>query len=69
MSEPVALDTAAEIRELDAKGFGRNTISTFTGVNASTVRNVLEGKHQTYCNKLTPRQLGQLLNRGFGRGR
>jgi len=66
--ESVPMDAATEIRELDADGFGRNAISSITGVNASTVRNILEGKHQTFCSKLTPRQTSQLI-RGFGGGR
>lgn len=63
--EPVALDTAAEIRELAKKGYGRNTISYMTGINASTVRNVLEDKHQTYDEKLTARQRSNLLRIAF----
>lgn len=63
--EPVALDTAKEIRELEAAGYGRNTISYMTGINSSTVRNVLEGIHQAYDEKLTSRQRSDLIRRAF----
>lgn len=63
--EPVAMDTANEIRELAAKGYGRNTISFMTGINSSTVRNILEDKHQTYDDKLTTRQVSEMLRQAF----
>lgn len=63
--EPVALDTAAEIRELAAEGLGRNQISHHTGVPASTVRSVLNGNHKTFVDKLTPRQVTGMLMSGF----
>lgn len=63
---PVALDTADEIRELAKQGLGRNQISHQTGINASTVRGVLTGRHKTYVDILTPRQVTSLLMSGFG---
>ena len=62
---PVALDTAEEIRELAAQGLGRNQISHATGVNASTVRGVVTGRHKTYVDILTTRQVTRLLMSGF----
>lgn len=63
--EPVSLDTAAEIRELATEGYGRNTISYMTGIPSSTVRNILEGIHQTFDSKLTNRQRTNLLAAAF----
>jgi len=62
---PVPMDAAKEIRELSDKGYGRNTISYITGVNSSTVRNILDGIHQAYDEKLTTRQMQALINHGF----
>jgi hypothetical protein len=63
--EPVPKDAALEIRELGQQGYGRNQISYMTGVNSSTVRNVLDGVHKTYDEKLTTRQVQGLITRGF----
>lgn len=63
---PVPLDTAAEIRELSEEGHGRNKIGQLTGINSSTVRNVLEGKAVEFCDELTTRQVSSLLSSGFG---
>lgn len=63
--KPVPRDTADEIRELDAKGFGRNTIGMITGICSSTVRNVLDGKAVEFTSKLTTRQVAGLLNGAF----
>lgn len=65
---PVALDTAEEIRALAKQGLGRNQISYCTGVAASTVRGVLTGRHKTYVDILTTRQVQAMLNRGFTSG-
>jgi hypothetical protein len=62
---PVPLDTADEIRELEGEGFGRNTISMMTGINASTVRNVLSGKAVEFNDDLTTRQVSNMLNMAF----
>ena len=61
----VPKDTADEIIELGEKGYGRNTIAMMTGINASTVRNVLDGKNVTVCEKLTTRQISSMLAGGF----
>lgn len=58
---PVPLDTADEIREMDAKGIGRNSISQLTGIPAGTVRNVLNGTAVKYVDKLTTRQIDSLV--------
>ena len=58
-------DTADEIRELSAKGFGRNTISMMTGINAGTVRNVLDGKATEFNDNLTTRQVTDMLKAAF----
>lgn len=63
--EPVPIDKAEEIRELATQGIGRNKISQLTGINASTVRQIIEEKHQAFIDKLTPRQIQSLLNNGF----
>lgn len=63
---PVPHDTAEEIRELGAEGYGRNTISSITGINAGTVRAVLDDRHLTYVDALTPRQVTSMLMSGFG---
>ena len=62
---PVPHDTADEIRELEADGFGRNTISMMTGINAGTVRNVLSGKAVEFCDDLTTRQRTNMLSAAF----
>ena len=61
----VPKDTAKEINELGAQGYGRNTISYMTGINSSTVRNVLDGKNVQICEKLTTRQVSKMLCAGF----
>lgn len=61
----VPLDTAKEIHELDERGYGRNTISRMTGINSSTVRNVLDGTHQKFDNTLTVRQRQNMMLRAF----
>ena len=58
---PVPMDTAAEIRELDAEGLGRNSIAQHTGINASTVRNILAGTAVQFNDKLTTRQIDRYL--------
>ena len=58
-------DTADEIRELSAKGFGRNTISMMTGINSGTVRNVLDGKATEFNDNLTTRQVTDMLKAAF----
>jgi citrate lyase synthetase len=63
--EPVPIDKAKEIRELADLGIGRNKISQLTGINASTVRQIIDNKHQTFIDKLTPRQIQNLLNNAF----
>ena len=63
--KPVPLDTADEIRELAADGFGRNKISMMTGIPAATVRNVLNGKAVEFTDKLSTRQLSNMLSIAF----
>ena len=67
MTTPAAvpMDTAKEIHELDEHGYGRNAISRITGINSSTVRNVLDGTHQTFDNTLTVRQRQNMMLRAF----
>jgi hypothetical protein len=69
--KPVPHDTADEIRELRAAGYGRNKIGQITGTHASTVRNVLDGKAVEFCNDLTTRQISGMLAGAFSplRGR
>lgn len=61
----VPLDTADEIKELADEGFGRNLISTMTGIPAGTVRAVLDGTHKTYVDDLTTRQTTKMIS-GWG---
>jgi len=65
MYEPVPADVATEIHELSAEGFGSNQISAFTGVYSSTVRQVISGKHKSYSEKLSARQLQAFIDTGF----
>ena len=65
MANPVPLDVAAEIHELRERGFGINQIGADTGVNSSTVKQILNGQHKGFCDKLTTRQRQQLMNTGF----
>ena len=62
MHEPVPIDVAAEIRELSDEGIGVNQISAITGINSSTVKRVISGKHQSYNDQLSTRQAQRLLN-------
>lgn len=66
MHEPVPVDVATEIRELSSEGLGNNQISAFTGVYSSTVRQVISGKHKSYSDKLSARQVQAFINIGFG---
>ena len=66
MHEPVPVDVATEIRELSVEGFGSNQISAFTGVYSSTVRQVISGKHKSYSERLSIRQVQAFINLGFG---
>jgi len=63
--KPVPLDVATEILELSSDGVGSNEICVITGINSSTVRNVILGDHQSYCDKLSTRQAQRLLNDCF----
>ena len=63
--DPVPLDVASEIHELRSAGLGMNQIGAFTGVNSSTVKRVIAGKHQSYCDKLSSRQIQRLIYVGF----
>jgi len=60
--ESVPNDVAAEIRELSNDGIGSNKISAITGVNSSTVKRVISGKHQSYNDQLSTRQTQRLLS-------
>ena len=62
MSESVPNDVAAEIRELSDEGIGSNQISAITGINSSTVKRVISGKHQSYNDQLSTRQTQRLLS-------
>ncbi len=66
MHDPVPVDVATEIRELSREGFGSNQIGFLTGIYASTVRQVISGKHKSYSDKLSPRQVQSFINIGFG---
>lgn len=57
----VPIDTVNEIKELDRAGHGRNQISALTGINASTVRNILGEKNVQVCSSMTNRQRSDLL--------
>ena len=63
--EPVPFDVASEIHELRDDGFGMNQIGAFTGVNSSTVKKIIAGQHQSYCDKLSSRQIQRLIYVGF----
>ena len=63
--ESVPLDTANQVIELAESGLGRNQISVITGINASTVRRIIQGKHQSYCNTLSIRQVQSMINQCF----
>jgi hypothetical protein len=60
--QPVPMDVAVQIRELSNRGIGCNEICAITGINSSTVRKVISGEHQSYSDKLSPRQSQGLLN-------
>jgi len=62
----VSHDAADHIRELSAKGFGRNAIGMITGICSSTVRNVLDGTAKEFTQKLTTRQISSLIKGAFG---
>jgi len=64
--KPVPRDTADEIRELSAKGYGRNAIGMITGMSSATVRNVLNGTAKGFTERLTARQISSLLKGAFG---
>ena len=57
----VPIDTVDEIKELSSAGHGRNQISALTGINASTVRNILGDKKVEVCSNMTNRQRSDLL--------
>ena len=57
MREPVPIDVAKQIHELDSEGQGCNQISSITGINSSTVKRVISGEHQTYSDRLSARQI------------
>lgn len=57
----VPIDTVEEIKELSSAGHGRNQISALTGINASTVRDILGDKKVAVCSRMTNRQRSDLL--------
>lgn len=66
MHKFVPLDVASEIRELSDEGLGCDKIGALTGINSSTVKRIISGIHESYTDRLSPRQVQALLN-GFGR--
>lgn len=57
------MDVAKEIRELAAEGFGRNQISSMTGIMPGTVRRIIEREPSVQMSDdLTTRQRSALLN-------
>jgi hypothetical protein len=65
-SDPVPLDTATEILELSSEGLGSNQIGFLTSVDSNTVKRVVNGKHKSYSERLSIRQVQALINVGFG---
>lgn len=63
--EPVPIDLAKQVIELSEDGIGRNQISAITGINSSTVRRIIEGKHQSYSDTLSIRQVQSMINQCF----
>ena len=63
--EPVPIDVAKQVIELSQSGLGRKQISLITGINASTVRRIIEGKHQNYSDTLSIRQVQSMINQCF----
>lgn len=64
---PVPVDVAKHIVELSEEGYGVNQIGFITGVNSSTVRRIIQGEHQSFCNKLSARQIQRFLDNCFPR--
>lgn len=65
LRDEIGQDEVAQIRELDALGYGRNKIGQIVGVNSSAVRMVLDGKRVHLSDKLSTRQRQELLERAF----
>jgi len=63
--QSVPLDVAAEIRELSFDGLGRKQIGHLTGINSSTVRNIISGTYKNYSEKLSVRESQGLINQCF----
>lgn len=66
MNNDISYGDAAEIRRLDAAGYGRNTIAMIVGTNASAVKAVLNGERKTFNENLTTKDRQQLINGAFG---
>lgn len=57
----VPLDVANRVMELRQEGYGRDRIALWTGLSSGMVKNIIEGKRQSFDDTLSTRQIQQFI--------